>query len=295
MGNRDNDKADGMSETGKNETAVFTYDSFGNVMKQDSVNVNAKYSDTREKEKMIRFLELEETLQNLTPAEVDQRRARMFGLSGASNYNSRYRMADSIASDEYDSPGSYQIDRYGELPYGVRTPDSIMSTGSRDIFGGSSSFGAGWRLPEKLRIVKPLEGSLTLHNWQRLAMPSLGGIFEERQGIAVRDGLHHLLPGHKGGNANEMVDMLDISSYEDDVKLKEGKLTKQTITEGMVLHPDDRVNTILTASYGDLQMSSGFYEGFDNRCYRIGDKEKRKDTERTKELQCTMKRQGKDK
>ena len=148
----------------------------------------------------------------------------------------------------------------------MRTPDSIMSTGSRDLFGGASSLGAGWRLPDKLRIVKPLEGSLTLHNWQRLAMPSLGGIFEERRGIAVRDGLHHLLPGNKGGNANEMVDLLNVSNYEEgDVKLKEGTMTKQTITDSMVLHPDDRLNTILTASYGDLQMSSGFYEGFNYR------------------------------
>ena len=165
--------------------------------------------------------------------------------------------------------GSYLSDQYGGLPYGVRTPDSIMSTGSRDLFGGASSFGTGWRLPDKLQIVKPLEGSLTLHNWKRLAMPSLGGIFEERRGIAVRDGLHHLLPGNKGGNANEMIDMAHLSDFEEqdptDVKVKESTLTKQTITDSMVLHPDDRVNTILTASYGDLQMSSGFYDGFDHR------------------------------
>ena len=139
-----------------------------------------------------------------------------------------------------------------------------MSTGSRDLFGGVSSFGAGWRLPDKLRIVKPLEGSLTLHNWQRLAKPSLGGIFEERRGIAVRDGLHHLLPGNKGGNANEMIDMLRLSDLEEeeiDVKIKDRTMTKQTITDSMILHPDDRINTILTASYGDLQMSSGFYDG----------------------------------
>merc|ERR1711981_1277052 len=160
--------------------------------------------------------------------------------------------------------GSFRSENCHGLPYGVRTPDSIMSTGSRDLFGGASSFGASWRLPDKLQIVKPLEGSLTLHNWKRLAMPSLGGIFEERRGIAVRDGLHHLLPGNKGGNANEMIDMMHLSDFEeeaDDVKLKQGTLTKQTITDSMVLHPDDRVNTILTASYGDLQMSSGFYDG----------------------------------
>ena len=177
-----------------------------------------------------------------------------------------------FSSYNYVFVGSYRANRLGGLPYGVRTPDSIMSTGSRDLFGRESSYGAGWRLPDKLRIVKPLEGSLTLHNWQRLAMPSLGGIFEERRGIAVRDGLHHLLPGNKGGNANEMIDMLHFSDFEEDneVQLKERTMTKQTFTDSMILHPDDRRNTILTSSYGDLQMSSGFYDGFDFRylCFR---------------------------
>ena len=42
------------------------------------------------------------------------------------------------------------------------------------------------RLPDKLRIVKPIEGSLTLHNWSRLATPHLGGVLEERCGVAIK-------------------------------------------------------------------------------------------------------------
>ena len=49
-----------------------------------------------------------------------------------------------------------------------------------------SGYGSGWKLPDKLRIIKPLEGSLTLHQWQRLAKPSLEGIFEERKGVVMR-------------------------------------------------------------------------------------------------------------
>ena len=30
------------------------------------------------------------------------------------------------------------------------------------------------------------EGSLTLHNWSRLATPHLGGVLEERVGVAIR-------------------------------------------------------------------------------------------------------------
>ncbi len=57
--------------------------------------------------------------------------------------------------------------------------------------GGSSAGGylssGFWRLPDKLRVVKPLEGSLTLHHWQRLAMPHLGNALDEgTAGIAVK-------------------------------------------------------------------------------------------------------------
>ena len=58
-----------------------------------------------EYEKPSKLSELEATLQNLTPAEVEQRRSRMFGLGTTGNYGHRYRM-DSIASDGFDSPGN---------------------------------------------------------------------------------------------------------------------------------------------------------------------------------------------
>ena len=53
-----------------------------------------------------------------------------------------------LGSDGFDSPGSL-IGKPGFhfLPYGVRTPDSIMSTGSRyftdSMMGSSSGYGAG--------------------------------------------------------------------------------------------------------------------------------------------------------
>lgn len=70
----------------------------------------------------------------------------------------------------------YESDVY--LPYGCRTPDSLMSTGSGSY--------PGWKLPEKLQIVKPLEGSQTLHHWSQLAQPTFGGLLEERPGVKIR-------------------------------------------------------------------------------------------------------------
>ena len=60
----------------------------------------------------------------------------------------RYSM--DLGSDGYESPGSALMGRPGfsnYMPYGIRTPDSLMSTGSRDF--ASSAYGAGWKLPGK--------------------------------------------------------------------------------------------------------------------------------------------------
>lgn len=54
-------------------------------------------------------------------------------------------------------------------------------------------------LPEKLQIVKPLEGSQTLHHWQQLAQPNLGTILDPRPGVITKgftqlpkDTIYHL-------------------------------------------------------------------------------------------------------
>ncbi len=122
-----------------------------------------------------------------------------------------YSFSYDVGSDGYDSPGSL-LGKPGFhfLPYGVRTPDSLMSASTQNLFHGHLGAGghgggggrlnsaaaaaASWRLPDKLRIVKPLEGSFTLHHWQRLAVPHLGNVLEEeRSGVAVRGGAGHAL------------------------------------------------------------------------------------------------------
>uniref|UniRef100_A0A671Z031 Trafficking kinesin protein 2 n=1 Tax=Sparus aurata TaxID=8175 RepID=A0A671Z031_SPAAU len=41
-------------------------------------------------------------------------------------------------------------------------------------------------LPEKLQIVKPMEGSLTLHHWQQLAQPHLATILDPHPGVVTK-------------------------------------------------------------------------------------------------------------
>ncbi|XP_040002098.1 trafficking kinesin-binding protein 1 isoform X2 [Xiphias gladius] len=64
--------------------------------------------------------------------------------------------------------------------------DTNYSNGSSQHSCGSSG-GSRSYLPDRLQIVKPLEGSVTLHQWQQLAKPNLGGILHPRPGVLTKD------------------------------------------------------------------------------------------------------------
>ncbi|XP_041779383.1 trafficking kinesin-binding protein milt isoform X2 [Anopheles merus] len=179
--------------------------------------------------------DLEAALKRLTPAEVLARRAML----------------------QHAPLGTYSYDEQpAGIPLGCRTPDSIMSTGSSGLSGLSSSSAAGngqWRLPEKLQIVKPIEGSQTLHHWSRLATPTLSGLLEERPGVTIR-----------GGRG---LDELGLQTYslsdveeDEDTEDHPGKRFQSfgctyTYTNSTVLHPDDGT-TAVTFSLPPSQMSS---------------------------------------
>ncbi|KAM6974224.1 trafficking kinesin-binding protein 1 [Tautogolabrus adspersus] len=64
----------------------------------------------------------------------------------------------------------------------VMTPsESIMSLGNIHVWASRGTY-----LPDKLQIVKPLEGSATLHHWQQLAQPHLGVILDARPGVVPK-------------------------------------------------------------------------------------------------------------
>ncbi|XP_041374534.1 trafficking kinesin-binding protein 1-like isoform X3 [Gigantopelta aegis] len=86
-----------------------------------------------------------------------------------------------------------------------KTPDSIGSGYSYLSMTGSHS-NPYFRIPEKLQIIKPMEGSLTLKQWQQLATPNLEGIFEERPGVQIK--------GERKLNLDEEVYRL--SDFEED-------------------------------------------------------------------------------
>ncbi|XP_074539250.1 trafficking kinesin-binding protein 1 isoform X2 [Halichoeres trimaculatus] len=73
---------------------------------------------------------------------------------------------------------------------GPSTPaESLLSLCSHPSLGSvwsGYSFTARSYLPEKLQIVKPLEGSATLHAWQQLAQPHMGALLDHRPGVVTK-------------------------------------------------------------------------------------------------------------
>nr|XP_019946913.1 PREDICTED: trafficking kinesin-binding protein 1-like isoform X1 [Paralichthys olivaceus] len=78
----------------------------------------------------------------------------------------------------------------GEGSGGPGTPtESLLSMCSHPSFGSvwsGYSYTARSYLPEKLQIVKPLEGSATLHAWQQLAQPHMGALLDDRPGVVTK-------------------------------------------------------------------------------------------------------------
>ncbi|KAM4630231.1 trafficking kinesin-binding protein 1 [Polymixia lowei] len=64
---------------------------------------------------------------------------------------------------------------------GLTPSESIMSLGNLHLWASRGPY-----LPDKLQIVKPLEGSATLHHWQQLAQPHLGVILDARPGVVPK-------------------------------------------------------------------------------------------------------------
>ncbi|CAH2232751.1 jg15498 [Pararge aegeria aegeria] len=109
----------------------------------------------------------------------------------------------------------------------------------RDLSEESAVWGAGaaggmarFRLPHKLQIVKPMEGSLTLHTWAQLAKPTMSGLLEEQEGVGVR--------GSRSAQALGMriYRLSDVEEDDDMLRLPHSSHI-YTFTNSTVLHPND--------------------------------------------------------
>ncbi|XP_069051353.1 trafficking kinesin-binding protein 1 isoform X7 [Lepisosteus oculatus] len=130
----------------------------------------------------------------------------------------------------------------GELHSGSLTPaESIMSLGTHHSGLSVFSFGSRSYLPEKLQIVKPLEGSATLHHWQQLAQPNLGGILDSRPGVVTK-GFRPL--------ELDLEEVYQFTDFEEDEPVHyPGKCMSHTnstytFTTCRILHPSDELTRV---------------------------------------------------
>lgn len=94
---------------------------------------------------------------------------------------------------------------------GTSTPTVRSPSPESELSGYGSASSFGFRMPEKLQIVKPLEGSATLHHWQRLATPHMAGIFEERDGVQIK---HERPLGEKDSTTYSLLDVEEEGAYQ---------------------------------------------------------------------------------
>ncbi|KAG8185931.1 hypothetical protein JTE90_010717 [Oedothorax gibbosus] len=125
--------------------------------------------------------------------------------------------------------------------------DSWSANFKKSIYGRTVK---RYQFPEKLQIIKPLEGSQTLHHWQRLATPHLGGIFEHRPGVKIKG----------EAKINQFEEKVSLEDFEEDEDCTHpGKSfmdtsSVYTFTTSALHCPNDLTN--VTPSYPSLQLST---------------------------------------
>nr|XP_033800469.1 trafficking kinesin-binding protein 2 isoform X2 [Geotrypetes seraphini] len=125
-----------------------------------------------------------------------------------------------------------------------------------DLSGSSSCLRA--LLPEKLQIVKPLEGSQTLHHWQQLAQPNLATLLDPRPGVVTKgftplpeDAVCHLWDLEEDEDENGISFQVQQSSL-----LEEGKASVPKPTVGIFLPTITPATVPSTASHPGKCLSS---------------------------------------
>ncbi|CAM4620268.1 unnamed protein product [Leuciscus chuanchicus] len=86
-------------------------------------------------------------------------------------------------------------------------------------------------LPEKLQIVKPMEGSLTLHHWQQLAKPHLATILDPHPGVVTK--------GFRPLPQDSVYHLNDLEEDEDQAKLSWEHKRKEEETQATKTKEDE--------------------------------------------------------
>ncbi|XP_026576307.1 trafficking kinesin-binding protein 1-like [Pseudonaja textilis] len=158
---------------------------------------------------------------------------------------------------------------------GCLTPnESIASIGTNYSGSSGTSLSSYSFFPEKLQIVKPMEGSMTLHHWQQLARPHLAGILDPRPGVFTKDFCQLDTDLGEVHNLNDLEeDDMDVSALSSlatsTIKAKETPTVFHsvnnlpqtpptfTITTCCIMHPSKEVTMVTPSLYNTVVPSCG--------------------------------------
>uniref|UniRef100_A0A671Z007 Trafficking kinesin protein 2 n=1 Tax=Sparus aurata TaxID=8175 RepID=A0A671Z007_SPAAU len=112
-------------------------------------------------------------------------------------------------------------------------------------------------LPEKLQIVKPMEGSLTLHHWQQLAQPHLATILDPHPGVVTKGFCP--LPQDAVYRLSDMEEDEEDEEHRGAVKnpgkCQSSTFSTYTFTTCRILHPSD-ITQVTTSSQSSIMANT---------------------------------------
>ena len=204
-----------------------------------------------------------------------------------SNHYNFMPYSESLASEIESTLGSDVSEEYSSLGLGIPvdrpkkkslnnkeelrcySPDSVLSGESlyyrynnpQPIINFAQK---AYYLPNKLQIVKPLEGSATLRQWQKLATPHLGTILENLPGVpnkAVKDFNKELLEF----TLNSTKDYIDINPICGQMN---SVTTKSIFTYTTTSLSQTTESTSVTPSFSNVQLSTGLDSPITSTCLK---------------------------
>uniref|UniRef100_A0A673K2W5 Trafficking kinesin-binding protein 1-like n=1 Tax=Sinocyclocheilus rhinocerous TaxID=307959 RepID=A0A673K2W5_9TELE len=145
----------------------------------------------------------------------------------------------------------------GERERRNRQPADSVDYSNRLVHSESIMSLGAWAsrpyLPDKLQIVKPLEGSATLQHWQQLAQPNLGGILDARPGVVPKgfrplelelEEVYHYADYEEDEPGEQYFQNLPTTTTSNPRKCMAHTSSTYTFTTCKILHPSDELTRV---------------------------------------------------
>ncbi|XP_050418565.2 trafficking kinesin-binding protein 1 isoform X2 [Patella vulgata] len=161
------------------------------------------------------------------------------GIPGSNDLETALKHLAMRTANELNEKDYYEEQKKKEMQQksGNSTPGNMSAGSSFSYlsFPGSQNT-PYFKIPEKLQIVKPLEGSATLGKWQQLATPHIGGIFENRPGVQIK-GERKLDIDEEPYTLSDFEEDDDFSDCPTNRRLDDSSSSVYTYTNSTVKHP----------------------------------------------------------